>query len=150
MRKTILLDLLNYDLRFDIVFALRFDHYPDLIPISIGKNIFRIRINRFKRARLEKRDQVSVQMCHISCCFSWVCFLLEETDFKSIFIYHSIGLSTKYVSHYLYSEKVHLRFLLKCPPACPLCIGHRSIRYSNCKFSGHAVLKYDGNNAESE
>ena len=54
MRKTILLNLLNYDLRFDIVFALRFDHYPDLIPISIGKNIFRIRINRFKRARLEK------------------------------------------------------------------------------------------------
>jgi hypothetical protein len=33
MRERILLDLLNHDLRFDIVFELNFDHYLDLIPI---------------------------------------------------------------------------------------------------------------------
>jgi hypothetical protein len=37
MRKKNLLNLLKRDLRFDIVSALNFDHYPDLIPISIGK-----------------------------------------------------------------------------------------------------------------
>lgn len=40
MHEKILLNPPNHDLRFDIVFALNFDHYPDLIPIwkkSISK-----------------------------------------------------------------------------------------------------------------
>ena len=37
MRKRSLLNFLKRDRRFDIVFALNIDHYPDLISISIGK-----------------------------------------------------------------------------------------------------------------
>jgi hypothetical protein len=35
MHEKILLNLLNHDLIFDIVFELNFDQYLDLIPISI-------------------------------------------------------------------------------------------------------------------
>jgi len=49
MREKSLLNLLNFDLRFDIVFALKFDHYPDRIPISIGKKLFRIQTNRLTK-----------------------------------------------------------------------------------------------------
>ena len=45
MSKISLLNLLKRDRRFDIVSALNIDHPPDLIPISITKNILRIREN---------------------------------------------------------------------------------------------------------
>lgn len=41
MREKILLNLLNLDLIFDIVFVLNFDHYLDLIPIQKNGNLQR-------------------------------------------------------------------------------------------------------------
>lgn len=41
MHEKILLNLLNLDLIFDIVFVLNFDHYLDLIPIQKNGNLQR-------------------------------------------------------------------------------------------------------------
>ena len=45
----ILLNLLNHDLRFDIVFVLNFDHYHDLIPILNSNELFKDQLKKKQR-----------------------------------------------------------------------------------------------------